>query len=112
MLRLVPVLLAISVLTGCSAAIGERPAGTSDVACISRFYDPPGRSMNFPEAVGACAGRRPADLTGNRYYQLLASSFNLPFVSHDQPGSDVILLTGSRIPVPTNVPPPPELSFN
>ena len=99
-------------LLGTSPAIAaERQAKTTDVACISRLYDLPGRTVTFPVAVSHCAGQRAADLSGEPYYQLLARSFNLPFVSHDRPGKDTIVLTGSLIPVPTNEPAPPELQI-
>ncbi len=108
--RLVHFLLVLPALSACSAtALDRRQAGVSDVDCISRLYEPPTRVAPFPVAVDSCVGRRPADLTGARYYQVLARSLNLPYVAHDKPGTDFIMLTGSRIPYPTNTPAAPEL---
>lgn len=109
MRRLIPFVL--PVLAACSAAPPMREAGGSDAACIHRIYDYPTRSAPFPAAVGECAGNRTVDLTGDRYFQALASSFNIPFVSRDPRTSDSIILTGSRFPQPTDLPPPPELSL-
>ena len=89
-----------------------RLPGESDARCIHRLYDYPDRIEPFQTAARNCAGNRVVDLTGDRYYQVLASSLNVPYVSHDAPHGDVITLTGSRIAQPTDVPPPPELSLH
>ena len=112
MVRFAGLVVVAGLLGGCSAAGLDREARASDVSCISRLYERPSRVAPFPVAVSACVGARPAVLTGARYYQVLASSYNLPFVSRDRPGSDVITLTGSRIPQSTREPAAPELGLN
>jgi hypothetical protein len=104
-------LLCLSLLGACSAASGRLP-GESDARCIHRLYDYPTRTEPFPTAASTCAGGRVVDLTGDRYFQVLASSLNIPFVSHDPHGSDTIVLTGSRLAQPTDMPPPPQLSLH
>lgn len=86
-----------------------RLSGETDVACIHRLYDYPNRAVPFQVAASECAGNRTVDLSGDRYYQVLASSLNVRFVSHDRPGTDTIALTGSRIPQSTSEPAPPQL---
>ncbi len=98
-------------LASCGATTA-RPAGESDAGCIHRLYDYPARSEPFQTAASTCAPGRTVDLTGDHYYQLLATSLNVPFVSRDPKRSDTIVLTGSRIPQPTNQVPPPELSLH
>ena len=102
----------VPLLAGCSGTTAASRASTSDVACIGQLYDLPGRTEPFQVAAAYCAPHRPLDLTGARYYQTLASTLNIPYVSHDRPGSDVIYLTGSRLAQPTDEPAPPELSIN
>ena len=98
-------------LASCGATTA-RPDGESDASCIHRLYDYPARSEPFQTAASTCAPGRTVDLTGDHYYQLLATSLNVPFVSRDPKRSDTIVLTGSRIPQPTNQVPPPELSLH
>ncbi len=112
MARLKSLWLILPLLSGCSGASLASHTSTSDVACIGQLYDLPGRTEPFQVAAAFCAPHRPLDLSGARYYQTLASTLNIPYVSHDKPGSDVIYLTGSRIAQPTDVPAPPELSIN
>ena len=100
-------------LAGLSAcATGPvKVAGESDVRCIHRLYDYPDRIEPFQTAAADCAGGRPPDLTGDHYYQVLASSLNLPFVAHEPKRDQVITLTGSRIPQPTSQPASPDLTL-
>ncbi len=107
-------LLTLSCLLGLSscAAVPPRVAGDTDVRCIHRLYDYPVRTEPFQAAANTCAPGRTVDLTGDRYYQVLATSLNVPFVDHDPKRSDTIVLTGSRIPQPTTQTPPPELSLH
>lgn len=103
------VLLALPLLAACSSA-SQRVAGETDVQCIHRLYDYPNRLEPFPSAASDCAGTGRVDLTGDSYYQVLATSLNIPFTSRD-PGHTTIALTGSRIPQSTSQPAPPELSL-
>ena len=107
--RLFPLILAPA-LAACAAA-STRLAGETDAQCIHRLYDYPNRIEPFPTAAAECAGHGPLDLTGDRYYQVLASSLNVSFVSHDPKNDQVITLTGSRIAQPTSEPPPPQLQL-
>ncbi len=104
--------LVVPLLGGCAGTTVASHTSTSDVACIGQLYDLPGRTEPFQVAAAYCAPHRPLNLTGARYYQTLASTLNIPYVSHDKPGSDVIYLTGSRIAQPTDEPAPPELGIN
>jgi len=103
-----PVLLA---LAGCASGPVRQP-GESQVACIHRLYDLPARIEPFPIAVADCSGGGRADLTGDPYFQTLASRFNLDWYSRDPRRDGSITLTGSRAPQPTTQPPAPELSFH
>ena len=109
------ILPALSLLAVCSTAAcataDVRVAGDTDVSCIHRLYDYPSRAVPFQIAAGECAGNRTVDLTGDRYYQVLARSLNLPFVNHDPQQDHAIALTGSRIPQSTDIPAPPQLSL-
>ncbi len=98
-------------LASCGATTA-RVAGDTDASCIHRLYDYPARSEPFQTAASTCAPGRIVDLTGDHYYQVLATSLNVPYVSHDPKRSDTIVLTGSRIPQPTGQVPPPELSLH
>ncbi len=100
-----------ALLLGACAAAPVRLPGETDAQCIHRLYDYPNRFEPFPTAASDCAGRRPLDLTGDRYYQELASSLNVPFVSRDPKRDQTIILTGSRLPQPTSEPAPPELQL-
>ena len=102
------ILLALPLLAACSSA-DVRVAGDTDVRCIHRLYDYPSRAVPFQIAAGECAGNSTVDLTGDRYYQVLARSLNLPFVNHDPKQDHSIDLTGSRIPQSTDTPAPPQL---
>ena len=97
-------------LVSCQA-VSTRVAGESDARCIHRLYDYPTRSEPFQAAASTCAPGRTVDLTGDRYYQLLATSLNVPFVDRDPKQGDTIVLTGSRIAQPTDQVPPPELQL-
>ncbi len=101
--RLFPLLL----LAGCAGGAVEQ-AGETDVACIHRLYDFPNRAVPFPSAVAQCAGDRKPDLTGDKPFQLQASTFNIPYVDHDPAGTPGLVVTGSRLPVPTDQPLPPQ----
>ena len=103
-------LFCIPLLASC--ADSSRLPHETDVQCIHRFYDLPARSEPFQTAASTCAGDRTVDLTGDRYYQLLASRLNLPFVAHDPKNNRQIVLTGSRLAQPTDEPPPPQISFH
>ena len=102
--------VAALLLAACAAG-PVRLAGETDARCIHRLYDYPNRTEPFPTAAADCAGGRPPDLTGDRYYQVLASSLNIPFVSRDPKRDQAITLTGSRLPQSTAEPPPPELQL-
>ncbi len=106
--------LLVMILTGLAGCANGpiRQPGETQAACVHRLYDYPTRSAPFPTAVGECSGPGPIDLTGDRYYQLLASSLNLPYTTRDPKRDATIIETGSRIPQPTNQPPPPELSLH
>ena len=97
-------------LSACAAAPVRLPNET-DARCIHRLYDYPNRFEPFPTAASDCAGGRPLDLTGDHYYQVLASSLNIPFIDHEPRRDRVITLTGSRFPQSTVEPPPPELQL-
>ena len=103
-------LVPIAGLSACASA-PVKLAGESDVRCIHRLYDYPDRIEPFQTAATDCAGGRPPDLTGDPYYQVLASSLNLPFVAHEPKRDQVITLTGSRFPQPTAQPAPPDLTL-
>ena len=103
-----PTLSCLLGLAACQAAPEHLP-GETDARCIHRLYDYPARTEPFQTAASTCAPGRVVDLTGDRYYQVLATSLNVAYVSHDPPGKDVITLTGSRIGQPTSEPAPPEL---
>ncbi len=103
-------LVPIAGLSACADA-PVKLAGESDVRCIHRLYDYPDRIEPFQTAATDCAGGRPLDLTGDPYYQVLASSLNLPFVAHEPKRDQVITLTGSRVPQPTAQPAPPDLTL-
>lgn len=107
--RLLPLILAPALAACASAPV--RVAGETDAQCIHRLYDYPNRTEPFPTAAADCAGGRAPDLTGDRYYQVLASSLNVPFVSRDPKRDQAITLTGSRLPQSTAQPPPPELQL-
>ena len=100
----------LSLLAAC-ANVPVRQPGETQVACIHRLYDYPARSAPFPTAVSACHGDGPADLTGDPYYQLLASSLNVPYTTRDPKRDGTLIVTGSRIPQPTNEPAPPTLDL-
>ena len=110
-LALLGALAGCAILAGCASGPTRLP-GESDAQCIHRLFDYPARSIPFQAASAACAGDRVVDLTGDRDYQVRASSLNLPFVSHDPKGSDTVVLTGSRLAQPTDQPPPPQLSLH
>lgn len=104
------ILLALPIVTACAAS-PVRQANESDVRCIHRLYDFPNRSSPFSTAANQCARSRTVDLTGDPYFQLLASSFNVPFIDRNPKHDSSIVLTGSRIPQPTDQPPPPQVSL-
>ena len=106
--------LLVLILPGLAACANGpiRQPGESAAACIHRLYDYPARSAPFQTAVAECSGDGPVDLTGDRYYQLLASSLNVPYTTRDPKGDATIMVTGSRIPQPTNQPVNPELSLH
>ena len=104
-------LLALAALLSACAPDQPRLPGETDARCIHRLYDYPNRLEPFATAAADCAGRHPLDLTGDRYYQELASSLNIPFVAHEPKRDQVITLTGSRFPQSTSEPPPPELQL-
>lgn len=108
MRRLLLLFLAMPALAACATGPVRQPHETQ-AACIHRLYDYPTRSVLFQTAVGECSGGGPADLTGDRYFQLLASTLNIPYVTHDPRQDRTIVLTGSRIPQPTNQPAEPDL---
>ena len=95
-------------LASCGTA-PTRLAGETDIRCIHRLYDYPARSEPFQAAASTCARGRTVDLTGDRYYQVLATSLNVPFLDRDPKRGDTVVLTGSRVPQPTDQVPPPEL---
>ena len=107
--------LAPLVLVSASAACSSAPvkqAGESDTACIHRLYDYPTRSEPFAAAAHDCAGDRTVDLTGDPYYQELATSQNIAFVNRTPNRNSSITLTGSRTPQSTRQVAPPELSLH
>ena len=103
-------LLALSALAACAVAPARQPHETQ-AACIHRLYDYPTRSVPFQTAADECKAGGPVDLTGDRYYQLLASTLNVPYVTRDPKRDSTIMLTGSRIPQPTNQPADPTLNL-
>ena len=103
--------LLVPAVSACAVGPVRQPHETQD-ACIHRLYDYPTRSAPFQTAVNACSGGGPVDLTGDAYYQVLASTLNVPYVTHDPKRDGTIMLTGSRIPQPTNRPVDPELSLH
>ena len=106
--------LTLSCLSGLAAcqAAPERLPGDTDARCIHRLYDYPVRAEPFQAAASTCAPGRVVDLTGDHYYQVLATSLNVPFIDRDPKRGDTIVLTGSRIPQSTRQVPPPELSLH
>ena len=104
------ILLVLPIVTACAAS-PVRQAHESDMRCIHRLYDFPTRSSPFPTAANQCAGNRTVDLTGDPYFQVLASSFNVPFIDRNPKHDSTIVLTGSRVPQPTDQPPPPQVSL-
>ena len=103
--------LILPILAACANEPVRQPHET-DARCIHRLYDYPTRSAPFPTAANECkTGRGPVDLTGDRYYQVLASSLNVPYVTRDPKRDSTIMLTGSRIPQPTNRAVDPALSL-
>ncbi|TLU73801.1 hypothetical protein [Lichenicoccus roseus] len=93
-------------LAGCAGPVRE-----TDAACVHRYYDLPNRTMPFQSAVVTCHPEGPIDLTGDRYYQLLASSLNVPYVTRTPAADSRLVVTGSRIAQPTDRPADPQLSF-
>ncbi len=107
----VPMLaLLMLALFGCAGSTGRQPGETA-VRCIHRLYDYPDRQEPFQTAASACGGEGPVDLTGDRYFQVLASTLNVPYVTRDPKRDGSITLTGSRVPQSTDAPAPPELSL-
>lgn len=107
---LLPVLM-LPALAACAGGDSPRQPNESAVTCIHRLYDYPARSMPFQTAVNACSDGHPVNLTGDRYYQVLASSLNVPYVTHDPKRDSTIMLTGSRIPQSTSEPVAPQLEL-
>jgi len=109
--RAVPLSLFLFLLLPLAACSGGNPrTGVSaDAECIHRLYDYPLRQMPFQNAAGACAPDHPLDLTGNAYFQQLATSLNVPFVARDK--GRPITLTGSRLATPSDQLPPPTLQL-
>ncbi len=97
-------------LAACAGSTGRQPGETA-VRCIHRLYDYPDRQEPFQTAASQCGGDGPVDLTGDRYFQVLASTLNIPWVTRDPARDGSITLTGSRIPQSTAEPAPPELSL-
>ncbi len=97
-------------LAGCAGSTGRQPGETA-VGCIHRLYDYPDRQEPFQTAASECGGEGPVDLTGDRYFQVLASTLNIPFLTRDPKRDGSITLTGSRVPQSTGEPAPPELSL-
>ncbi|MCQ8278033.1 hypothetical protein NFI95_06185 [Acetobacteraceae bacterium KSS8] len=100
-------LLPLFLLAGCAGG-AVKQAGETDVACIHRLYDFPNRAVAFQNAVSECAGGRKPDLTGDKPFQIQASTDNIPFVARDKAGAPGLVVTGSRLPVPTDQPLPPQ----
>ncbi|MCQ8242135.1 hypothetical protein [Rhizosaccharibacter radicis] len=105
--RAVPLILLLP-LAACSGA-DTRTGVSADAQCIHRLYDYPLRQMPFQAAAGSCAPNRPLDLTGDAYFQQLATSLNVPFVAKDK--GRPITLTGSRLATPSDQLPPPTLQL-
>jgi len=101
----------LALVAGCASGPARQP-GESQVACIHRLYDLPARIEPFPIALSECAAGGRADLTGDPYFQTLATRYNLDWTSRDPKRDGSITLTGSRAPQPTTQPPSPELSFH
>ena len=107
--------IGLTALAGLLAACAATPvklAGESDARCIHRLYDYPTRVEPFAIAAHECAGGSTVDLTGDPYYQELATSQNIAFVDHNPKQNSSITLTGSRIPQSTRQVPPPELTLH
>ncbi len=104
-------LAVISAVAACTGP-ATRPAHETDDACVHRYYDLPDRTMPFQSAVAECDPNGPIDFTGDRYYQLLASSLNVPYVTRTPAADSRLAVTGSRIPQPTDRPADPQLSFH
>ncbi|WP_428375763.1 hypothetical protein [Lichenicoccus sp.] len=105
----IPVVAAVATVAACAAP--GRPVHETDDACVHRYYDYSARTMPFQSAVAECRPDGPIDFTGDRYYQLLASSLNVPYVTRTPEADSRIALTGGRIPQPTDRPADPQLSF-
>ncbi len=107
-----PALLAPFLLLSCSGPEPEfaQSGVTQDASCIESYFNAALQALPFPAAVAACTHGRPPDLTGAAYYQLLASTDHIEYVSHD-PAQLTIGIAGSRIPYPANRPAPPELTL-
>ncbi len=97
-------------LAACAGSTGRQPGETA-VRCIHRLYDYPNRQEPFQTAASQCGGDGPVDLTGDRYFQVLASTLNIPWTTRDPKHDGSITLTGSRVPQSTAEPAPPELSL-
>ena len=107
----IPMLAALTLtLAGCAGSSGRQP-GESAVGCIHRLYDYPARQEPFQTAASQCGGEGPVDLTGDRYFQVLASTLNIPFMTRDPERDGSITLTGSRVPQSTAEPAPPQLTL-
>ena len=105
---LLPMPILLLGLAACAGSTGRQPGETA-VRCMHRLYDYPDRQEPFQVAASQCGGAGPVDLTGDRYFQLLASTLNLPWTSRDAKRDRSITLTGSRVPQSTGEPAPPEL---
>jgi hypothetical protein len=103
-----PMLLILPALAACASPPARAP-GETDARCIHRLYDYPTRSVPFQTAANQCSGGGPVDLTGDRYYQLLASTLNVPYVTRDPKRDGTIVVTGSRLAQPTDRPVSPEV---
>lgn len=103
------VLAMVGAVAGCAAPV--RPVHETDAACVHRYYDFATRTLPFQSAVVECHPNGPIDFTGDRYYQLLASSLNVPYVTRTPAADSTLAVTGSRIPQPTDRPADPQLSF-
>ena len=102
--------LILPALAACAGGPVRQPHETQ-AACVHRLYDYPNRSVPFQTAVSECSPHGPVDLTGDRYYQLLASTLNVSYVTRDPKRDSTIVLTGSRIPQPTSQPAEPALTL-
>jgi hypothetical protein len=108
---LVPaVLLAPLLLAACAAGDTRRDHVSADAQCIHHLYDYPQRQMPFQNAAASCSQGHTLDLTGDAYYQQLATSLAVPFTAKDK--GRPITLTGSRLSQPSDELPPPQLSLH